>query len=81
MYAARAERDRRRRGAGRLQGRSRTPRPIQEGTTALQLAIINIHYDLASLLLERAPIPNVAGLDRHDGALRGGGHARAGATC
>jgi ankyrin repeat protein len=31
----------------------------QEGTTALQLAIINIHYDLANLLLEKGADPNV----------------------
>ena len=31
----------------------------QEGTTALQIAIINIHYDLANLLLERGADPNV----------------------
>jgi len=32
----------------------------QEGTTALQIAIINIHYDLANLLLEKGADPNVA---------------------
>ena len=43
------------------------------------IAIINIHYDLANLLLETAaPIPNVADSTRHDGALRGRRHARAG---
>jgi ankyrin repeat protein len=31
----------------------------QEGTTALQIAVINIHYDLANLLLERGADPNV----------------------
>jgi ankyrin repeat protein len=31
----------------------------QEGTTALQLAIINVHYDLANLLLEKGADPNV----------------------
>jgi ankyrin repeat protein len=31
----------------------------QEGTTALQIAIINIHYDLANLLLERGADPDV----------------------
>ena len=31
----------------------------QEGTTALQIAIINIHYDLANLLLERGADANV----------------------
>ncbi|HVZ19921.1 MAG TPA: ankyrin repeat domain-containing protein, partial [Vicinamibacterales bacterium] len=31
----------------------------QEGTTALQIAIINIHYDLADLLLEKGADPNV----------------------
>jgi ankyrin repeat protein len=31
----------------------------QEGTTALQIAIINIHYDLANRLLERGADPNV----------------------
>jgi len=31
----------------------------QEGTTALQIAIINIHYDLANLLLEKGADPNV----------------------
>jgi uncharacterized protein len=31
----------------------------QEGTTALQVAIINIHYDLANLLLEKGADPNV----------------------
>ena len=31
----------------------------QEGTTALHIAIINIHYDLANLLLERGADPNV----------------------
>jgi len=30
----------------------------QEGTTALQIAVINIHYDLANLLLERGADPN-----------------------
>jgi ankyrin repeat protein len=34
-------------------------RTKQEGTTALQIAIINIHYDLANLLLERGADPNV----------------------
>lgn len=32
----------------------------QEGTTALQLAVINVHYDLANLLLEKGADPNVA---------------------
>ncbi len=32
----------------------------QEGTTALQIAVINIHYDLANALLERGADPNVA---------------------
>ena len=31
----------------------------QEGTTALQIAIINIHYDLANLLLDKGADPNV----------------------
>jgi cytohesin len=31
----------------------------QEATTALQIAIINIHYDLANLLLEKGADPNV----------------------
>jgi ankyrin repeat protein len=31
----------------------------QEGTTALQIAIINIHYDLANLLIEKGADPNV----------------------
>src|ERR1700730_8385765 len=31
----------------------------QEGTTALQIAVINIHYDLSNLLLERGADPNV----------------------
>jgi uncharacterized protein len=31
----------------------------QEGTTALHIAIINIHYDLANLLLEKGADPNV----------------------
>jgi uncharacterized protein len=31
----------------------------QEGTTALQVAVINIHYDLANLLLEKGADPNV----------------------
>jgi ankyrin repeat protein len=31
----------------------------QEGTTALQIAVINIHYDLANLLLEKGADPNV----------------------
>jgi ankyrin repeat protein len=31
----------------------------QEGTTALQVAVINIHYDLANVLLERGADPNV----------------------
>jgi uncharacterized protein len=31
----------------------------QEGTTALQLAIINVHYDLANLLLEKGADPNI----------------------
>jgi ankyrin repeat protein len=31
----------------------------QEGTTALQIAIINIHYDLANLLLDKGANPNV----------------------
>jgi uncharacterized protein len=31
----------------------------QEGTTALQLAIINVHYDLANLLVEKGADPNV----------------------
>jgi uncharacterized protein len=31
----------------------------QEGTTALQLAIINVHYDLANVLLEKGADPNV----------------------
>ena len=53
-----------------------TSRP--EGTTALQLAIINVHYDLASLLLDKGADPERRRLDRHDGALRGGRHARAG---
>jgi ankyrin repeat protein len=34
----------------------------QEGTTALQIAVINIHYDLANLLLERGADPNVVDL-------------------
>jgi ankyrin repeat protein len=34
-----------------------TSRP--EGTTALQLAIINVHYDLARLLLDKGADPNV----------------------
>ena len=34
-------------------------RTKQEGTTALQIAIINIHYDLANLLLEKGADPNV----------------------
>ena len=34
-----------------------TSRP--EGTTALQLAIINVHYDLASMLLDKGADPNV----------------------
>jgi len=34
----------------------------QEGTTALQIAIINIHYDLANLLLEKGADPNVTDL-------------------
>ena len=33
---------------------------IADGTTALQLAIINLHYDLATLLLNRGADPNVA---------------------
>ncbi len=53
-----------------------TSRP--EGTTALQLAIINVHYDLASMLLDKGADPDVAGFDRHDGAVRDGRHARAG---
>ena len=53
----------------------------QEGTTALQIAVINIHYDLANLLLERGADPNVVDLVGHDRALRDGGHARAGRTC
>ena len=32
----------------------------QEGTTALQIAVINIHYDLANLLLDKGADPNVA---------------------
>ncbi|HEY2382215.1 MAG TPA: ankyrin repeat domain-containing protein [Terriglobia bacterium] len=31
-----------------------------DGTTALQLAVINLHYDLASLLLNKGADPNVA---------------------
>jgi uncharacterized protein len=31
----------------------------QEGTTALQIAILNIHYDLANLLLDKGANPNV----------------------
>jgi ankyrin repeat protein len=31
-----------------------------DGTTALELAIINLHYDLASLLLNKGANPNVA---------------------
>jgi ankyrin repeat protein len=31
----------------------------QEGTTALQIAVINIHYDLANLLLDKGADPNV----------------------
>src|SRR5262249_62000977 len=31
-----------------------------EGTTALHLAIINVHYDLAALLSEKGADPNVA---------------------
>jgi ankyrin repeat protein len=31
-----------------------------DGTTALELAIINLHYDLASMLLNRGANPNVA---------------------
>ena len=34
----------------------------QEGTTALQIAVINIHYDLANLLLEKGADPNVTDL-------------------
>jgi uncharacterized protein len=34
----------------------------QEGTTALQIAVINIHYDLANLLLEKGADPNVVDL-------------------
>jgi len=34
----------------------------QEGTTALQIAIINIHYDLAKLLLDKGADPNVVDL-------------------
>jgi len=34
----------------------------QEGTTALQIAILNIHYDLANLLIERGADPNVTDL-------------------
>src|SRR3954452_24052013 len=37
-------------------------RTKQEGTTALQIAIINIHYDRANLLLERGADPNVTDL-------------------
>ena len=31
----------------------------QEGTTALQVAVLNIHYDLANVLLEKGANPNV----------------------
>jgi ankyrin repeat protein len=34
----------------------------QEGTTALQIAVINIHYDLANLLLDKGADPNVVDL-------------------
>jgi ankyrin repeat protein len=34
----------------------------QEGATALQIAIINIHYDLANLLLDKGADPNVVDL-------------------
>ena len=44
------------------------------GTTALVFAIINSHYDLAAMLLEKGANPNVAGHRRHGRALRGRGH-------
>ena len=50
----------------------------QEGTTALLIAIINIHYDLANLLLEQGRRSERRRLHRHDGAVRGGRHAHAG---
>ncbi len=50
----------------------------QEGTTALQLAIINVHYDLANLLLEKGADPNVTDSSGHDRAVRDRRHARAG---
>ena len=33
------------------------------GTTALMLAILNVHYDLASMLLRKGADPNIADKD------------------
>ena len=43
-----------------------------DGTTALVVAIINAHYDLAAVLLEKGADPNVGDVDRDDTAVRGG---------
>jgi uncharacterized protein len=37
-----------------------------DGTTALQVAILNAHWDVAAALLERGADPNGRGPDRHD---------------
>ena len=44
------------------------------GTTALVFAIINSHYDLAAMLLDKGADPNVADLSGMARALRGRGH-------
>ena len=50
-----------------------------DGTTALVVAIINAHYDVAAAILEQGADPNMADSHRHDRALRARGHAHAGA--
>ena len=49
----------------------------QEGTTALQIAVINIHYDLANVAARERRGSERRGQQRHDGALRSRRHARA----
>ena len=40
------------------------------GTTALVYAIINVHYDLAAMLLEKGANPNIVDTSRDGGAVR-----------
>ena len=50
-----------------------------DGTTALNIAIINAHYDVAALLVEKGASLEHRRCRRHDAALRGDRHAASGA--